>query len=74
MGDLVTWNMEKLEVLNAVFVSVFTGKCSSHSTQVAEGKDRDWEKEELPTVGEDQVQDLKAQKSMGPDEVHPHRS
>ena len=39
-----------------------------------EGKGRDWEKEELPTVGEDQVRDhlrnLKVHKSMGPDEVH----
>ncbi|KFV00191.1 hypothetical protein N340_03112, partial [Tauraco erythrolophus] len=37
---------------------------------------RDWENEEPPTVGEDQVRDhlknLKVDKSMGPDEVHPH--
>ncbi|KFV99544.1 hypothetical protein N327_12032, partial [Fulmarus glacialis] len=35
---------------------------------------RDWENEEPPTVGEDQVQDhlrnLKVHKSMGPDEMH----
>ncbi|KFV54386.1 hypothetical protein N341_03946, partial [Tyto alba] len=34
----------------------------------------DWRNEELPTVGEDQVQDhlrnLKMHKSMGPDEMH----
>ncbi|KFM13056.1 RNA-directed DNA polymerase from mobile element jockey, partial [Aptenodytes forsteri] len=34
----------------------------------------DWENEEPPTVGEDQVQDhlrnLKVHKSMGPDEIH----
>ncbi|GAB0182520.1 mitochondrial enolase superfamily member 1 [Grus japonensis] len=66
--------MEKAEVLNDFFASVFTGKCSSHTTQVTEGKGRDWENEELPTVGEDQVQDhlrnLKVHKSMGPDEMH----
>ncbi|KFO63841.1 hypothetical protein N302_09895, partial [Corvus brachyrhynchos] len=36
---------------------------------------RDWENEEPPTVGEDQVQDrlrnLKMHKSVGPAEIHP---
>ncbi|GAB0183298.1 hypothetical protein GRJ2_000795100 [Grus japonensis] len=56
--------------------AVFPGKCSSHNTQVAEGKDTDWENEEPPAVGEDQVRDhlrnLKGHKSMVPDEMHPH--
>ncbi|GAB0207018.1 mitochondrial enolase superfamily member 1 [Grus japonensis] len=65
--------MEKAEVLNDFFASVFTGKCSSHTAQVTEG--RDWENEEPPTVGEDEVQEylrnLKVHKSMGPEEMHP---
>ncbi|GAB0191898.1 nucleoside diphosphate kinase 6 [Grus japonensis] len=53
---------------------VFTSKCSSHTTQAAEGKGRDWESEEPLAVGEDQVRDrlnnLKVHKPMGPDEMH----
>jgi len=75
MGDVITQERDKAEVMNNFVASVFTGKCSSHTTQVAEGKGRDWENEEPPTVGEDQVQDhlrnLKVYKPMGPDDVHP---
>ncbi|GAB0199269.1 mitochondrial enolase superfamily member 1 [Grus japonensis] len=67
--------MEKAEVLNDFFASVFTSKCSSHTAQVTEGKGKDWENAELPTVGEDQVREylrkLKVHKSMGPDEMYP---
>ncbi|GAB0182580.1 mitochondrial enolase superfamily member 1 [Grus japonensis] len=65
--------MEKAEILNDFFASVFTGKCLSHTAKVTEG--RDWENAEPPAVGEDQVREylrnLKVHKSMGPDEMHP---
>ncbi|GAB0204273.1 mitochondrial enolase superfamily member 1 [Grus japonensis] len=75
MGDLLSQDMEKVEVVNDSFASVFTDKASSHTAQIAEGKGRGWENAELPTVGEDQVRDhrrnLKVHKPMGPDEMHP---
>ena len=55
MGDPTIQNMEKAEVLNDFFTLVVTGKHSSHRAQVAEGIGRNWENDELHTVGKDQV-------------------
>ena len=48
-ADLVTWDIGKAEARND---SVFTGKCSSHTPQVAKSKGRDWENEEPLALGE----------------------
>jgi len=45
MGDLVTQDVQKAEVLHNFFASVFMSKYSSHTAQVTEGKGRDWQNE-----------------------------
>jgi len=47
--------METADVLIDFLASVFTIKYACDAFQVTEGKGRDWENEELPTVGDDQV-------------------
>ena len=48
---------QKNEVLSAFLASVFTSKGSSHITQDAESNGKNLEKEDLPALSEDQVQD-----------------
>ncbi|GAB0205319.1 mitochondrial enolase superfamily member 1 [Grus japonensis] len=68
----VNWLPRIWRKLRYSTTSVFTGKCLSHTAQVAE--DRDWENAEPPTV-EDQVREylrnLKVHKSVELDELHP---
>ena len=40
-------------------MKVFTGKGSSHTAQVAESIGKNCEKEDLPAVSQDHIQDLK---------------
>lgn len=68
--------LEKVEVLNYFFASVFT-KCSSHSYSIAEDEVRVWENEEPPTEGEYQawghLSNLKVHKTMRSDEMQKSR-
>lgn len=48
-GDLVTWDMEKTELTNALlWILLHSQMLQSHSP---EGKGRGWEKEQSLTVG-----------------------
>jgi len=42
-GCAMLSNMVFFEVFNDLFASLFTGKSSSHTAQVTDGKGRDWE-------------------------------
>ena len=74
-GDLVTRDIDEAELFNYFLVSVFTGKGSICTTQVADRNGKNLEKEDLPGINEDQVhnhlQNLKVHMYMGLSEIHP---
>ncbi|CAM4690923.1 unnamed protein product [Lepidochelys kempii] len=71
-GNLVTEDVEKANVLNAFFASVFTNKVSSQTAALGITK---WGRDGQPSVEIEVVRDylekLDVHKSMGPDELHP---
>ncbi|CAM5156463.1 unnamed protein product [Natator depressus] len=71
-GNLVTEEVEKANVLNAFFASVFTNKVSSQTTALGSTA---WGGGDQPSVEKEVVQDylekLDEHKSMGPDVLHP---
>ncbi|CAM4582215.1 unnamed protein product [Caretta caretta] len=71
-GNLVTEDVEKANVLNAFFASVFTNKVSSQTAVLGITT---WGIDGQPSVEKEVVRDylekLDVHKSMGPDELHP---
>lgn len=52
-GELVTNDMEKTEVLNAFFTSVFNSKTCLQESQAPEIRGNLWSKEDIPLMKED---------------------
>ncbi|CAM5118909.1 unnamed protein product, partial [Natator depressus] len=71
-GNLVTEDVEKANVLTAIFASVFTNKDSSQTAALGITT---WGVDGQPSVEKEVVRDylekLDVHKSMGPDELHP---
>lgn len=51
-GDLVAKDVEKAEVYDVFFASVFTGYTCLQQSQVPETQRKIWSKEDVPFIGE----------------------
>lgn len=56
-GDLLRTNIEKVQVLNAFFVSFFTGKTGFQEFQAPKTSKEVWSEEDLPSVKEDKIRE-----------------
>lgn len=54
-GELVINDMEKADVLSVIFASDLTSKTTLYVLQTLETKGKAWDKEDLPSVKEDQT-------------------
>lgn len=54
-GELVINGMEKVEVLTVIFASDLTNKITLQESQALETRGKVWNKEDLPSVKEDQI-------------------